>query len=166
MSQDSEPITYDSTDPDAVWDGEHAWDEEINPNPINIMADIKTSASVEDVLGFCQSTTDMVKGYKTQMVAKGIDPTAMLTLLDPAQTDLSAKNTVQEGLKTQLRDQTPIVDAANDHAYTIASNLCDQVIAAFGKTSEQAQEATNLRKKLHPKSPNAAAKAAKKAQNP
>jgi hypothetical protein len=98
------------------------------------------------------------------MTAKGIDPTAMLAALEPAHTDLSAKNVVQEGLKTQLRDQTPVVEAARDKAYTIASNLCDQVITAFGKTSEQAKEAVNLRKKLRPsRSAVAAAKVAAKA---
>lgn len=44
-------------------------------------------------------------------------------------------------------------------------NLCDQVITAFGKTSEQAKEAVNLRKKLRPsRSAAAAAKAAAKAK--
>ena len=127
------------------------------------MADTKVTYPVEDVLGFCTSTKDMVNTYKTQMTAKGVDPTAMLALMDTAKTDLSAKNAVQENLKTQLRDQTVIVEAARDTAYAKASNLCDQVITAFGRTSEQATEATNLRKKLHPKSPTPAAKAAKPA---
>lgn len=124
-----------------------------NNNPITTMPDIKVSFGVEDVLGYCQSTADMVNGYKPQMVAKGIDPAAMLTALGTAQTDLSAQNNVQEGLKTQLRDQTALVEGARDRAYTIASNLCDQLITAFGRTSEQAKEATNLRKKLRPSKP-------------
>lgn len=159
LARVSQPLTYDSDDPLAVWDGPYLWDEEININTNTTMADIKVNYAVEDVLGFSNSTKDMVNTYKTQMIANGIDPTTGLTALDTAQTDLSAQNAVQENLKTQLRDQTVIVDAARDKDYTLASNLCDQIIAAFGKTSEQAQEATNLRKKLHPKS-------AKKAQNP
>jgi hypothetical protein len=161
----SQPLTYDTDDPLAVWDGPYLWDDETTTNTNNTMADINVSFSVEEVLGFCQGTTDMVKGYKTQMVAKGIDPTAQLTLLGTAQTSLSAENVVQEGLKTQLRDQTTVVEASRNKAYTAASNLCDQVVTAFGKTSEQAQEAVNLRKKLRPaRSAAAAAKAAQKAK--
>ena len=129
------------------------------------MPDTKVTYSVEDVLGFCQSTRDMVSTYKTQMIAAGVDPAAQLTLLGTAQTSLSTQNAVQENLKTQLRDQTLLVEPARDKAYTVASNLCDQVITAFGRKSEQAQEATNLRKKLHPKTASAAAKAAKAAAN-
>ena len=143
---------YDA--PNQTYDSGVCYDSPNLPQPpINIMADTKVKYPVEEVLGFCQSTRDMATTYKTQMVTKGIDPTAMLALVETAQTDLSAKNTVQEGLKTQLRDQTLVVEAARDHAYSVAGNLCDQVISAFGRSSEQAQEATNLRKKLHPKSP-------------
>lgn len=160
----SQPLTYDSDDPLAVWDGPYHWDEQLNQNPTTIMADTQVSYPVQDVLGFCASAKDMVNNYKTRMVAAGVDPTAMLTQLDPAQVDLTSKNTVQENLKTQMRNQTPLVDAARDKAYTIASNLCDKVISAFGRTSEEAQEATNLRKKMHPnKTQSAAAKAAKAA---
>jgi hypothetical protein len=125
------------------------------------MPDIKVTYAVEDVLGFCQSTRDMVNTYKTQMAAEGVDPTAQLAQLDTTQTGLSTQNAAQESLKTQLRKQTMVVESARDKAYTVASNLCDQVITAFGKTSEQAQEATNLRKKLHPKTTSTTTQATK-----
>jgi hypothetical protein len=56
------------------------------------------------------------------------------------------------------------VEASCDKAYSYASYVLDQVISAFGRNSEQAQEATNLRKKLHPAKTSAAAKAAKAAK--
>ena len=112
------------------------------------MSDSKKTYPVEAVLGFCKSTKAMVNTYKTAMTAAGVDPTAMLAVLDPAVTSLNTENATQESIKTQLRNQTPVVEAARDKAYSVASNLCDQVITAFGRTSEQAQEATNLRKKL------------------
>lgn len=158
----SQPLTYDSDSPDDIWDGPHLWDEEINSN--TTMPDSKVNYPVADVLGFAQSTQDMTTNYKTQMVAAGIDPTTTLAKLAAAQTDLSAQNDVQEKLKTQLREQTAVVEAARDKTYTLASNLCDQVISAFGRASERATEATNLRKKLHPKTLSAAAKAAKAAK--
>lgn len=166
----SQPLIYDSDDPDDIWDGDYTWDEEIDPNKTMLEIPItNVTYPEEDVLGLCQDTTELVNSYKTKMIANGTDPTAALALLAPAQSDLSAQNKVQEGIKTQLRDQTPIVEAARDKAYSYSSYLIDQVISAFGRNSEQAKEATNLRKKLHPARTNAAAKAtkaAKQAQNP
>ena len=114
------------------------------------MPETKVTYVVEDVLGFCQSTKAMVNTYKTEMVAAGVDPTAALAQLETAHSSLNAENAVQENLKTQLRNQTPIVESARNIAYGKASNLCDMVLTAFGRTSEQAKEATNLRKGLRP----------------
>lgn len=114
------------------------------------MPETKVTYPVEDVMGFCQSTKAMVNTYKTAMIAAGVDPTAALAALDPAVATLNAENAVQENIKTELRKQTPIVEAARNAAYGKASNLCDMVLTAFGRTSEQAKEATNLRKALHP----------------
>ena len=114
------------------------------------MPETKVTYVVEDVLGFCQSVKAMASTYKTEMIAAGVDPTAALTQLDTAHSSLNAENAVQENLKTQLRNQTPVVESARNVAYGTASNVCDMVLTAFGRTSEQAKEATNLRKGLRP----------------
>ena len=114
------------------------------------MPETKVTYPVEEVLGFCQSTKAMVNTYKTEMIAAGVDPTAALAQLDTAHSSLHAEHAVQENLKTPLRTQTPVVESARNAAYGKASNICDMVITAFGRTSEQAKEATNLRKALHP----------------
>jgi hypothetical protein len=92
----------------------------------------------------------MLTKYKTQMIAAKVDPTDLIAKLDPEAKTLSAANDVQEGLKTQLKDQTQVVNAAALAAYTDCSNACDMVITAFGRGSSQAQEATNLRKNVRP----------------
>ncbi len=57
------------------------------------------------------------------------------------------------GHQNPIARPTPIMEATPDKAYSYASYVLDQVISAFGQNSEQAKEATNLRKKLHPAGP-------------
>lgn len=143
----SQPLTWSKAwcwnAPGLGWNG-------LAPETKPVMPEIKVTYPVEEVLGFCQSVTAMVNTYKTEMIAAGVDPTAGLAALDPAVTTLNAQNAVQENIKTQLRNQTPVVEAARNEAYGKASNLCDLLISAFGRTSQQAKEATNLRKSLRP----------------
>lgn len=162
----SQDLTYDSDDADAVWDSEvYTWDDEINDNSNNTMEIPITNVTypVPEVIGFCQDTVELVNTYKTKMVANGNDPTAALALLAPAQTDLATQNGIEQGIKTQLRTQTPITEASRDKAYSYSSYLVDQVVSAFGRNSEIAQEAINLRKKLRPARVSKAAQAAKSA---
>jgi uncharacterized protein (DUF1501 family) len=105
---------------------------------------------VNEVLGFSVSAKQMLTNYKTQMVAAGVDPTNLITRLGTGHDTLAVENDKQENLKTQLRDQTTVVDAAKADAYADSSNACDMVITAFGRNSQQAQEAMNLRKSVRP----------------
>jgi hypothetical protein len=107
---------------------------------------------VTEVLGFCDATIAMLNTHKTEMIAAGVDPTALITAIGATRDTLNTQNTAQEVIKTQLRNQTIVVDAANAAAYHKASNGCDRVIDAYGNTSEQAKEARNLRKGLQHKS--------------
>jgi hypothetical protein len=108
----------------------------------------------------------MLTNYKTQMVTAGVDPTNLITKLGTEHDDLAVENDKQESLKTQLRNQTAVVDAAKTLAYNDGSNACDMVITAFGRSSEQAQEAINLRKSVRPDTRQAAAKANKAKTTP
>jgi hypothetical protein len=116
---------------------------------------------VNEVLGFSVSAKQMLTNYKTQMVAAGVDPTNLITRLGTGHDSLALENDKQESLKTQLRDQTSTVDRAKADAYADSSKACDMIISAFGRISEQAQEATNLRKSVRPDTRKAANSAAK-----
>jgi transposase-like protein len=113
------------------------------------MADKNVTYPVTEVLGFCDATVAMLNNRKTAMTALGVDPTTLITTIGTNRDTLNTQNTTQEVMKTALRDQTAVVDAAKATAYAKASNACDKVIDAFGSTSEQAKEARNLRKALH-----------------
>ena len=130
------------------------------------MAETKTTYPVNEVLGFSAGVKQMLTNYKTQMVAAGIDPTNLITRLGTDHDSLAVENDKQENLKTQEREQTKVVEAANTTAYTDGSNGCDMVITAFGRNSEQAQEAINLRKSVRPDTRAAAAKANKAKTTP
>jgi hypothetical protein len=100
------------------------------------------------------------------MVAAGVDPTALIAKLGTDTDSLSQVNDKQEGLKTQEREQTTVVEGVKTTTYNDGSKACDMVITAFGRNSEEAQEAINLRKSVRPVSRSAAAKAAKAKTTP
>ena len=119
--------------------------QDLLPKPMSAK---KVSYSVTDVMGFCDGIIALLNTHKTAMVAKGVDPTANITTIGTNRDSLNTENTKQETYKTQLHDQTALVDQVNATAYTVASNGADQVIAAFGSTSQVAKEARALRKSL------------------
>ena len=117
------------------------------------MATRTTTYPVNEVLGFCDGTKQMLETYKPDMIAAGVDPTALIAQLGPLHTTLNTENIKQEGIKTELRTQTEVVEAAKGDAYTTASRGIDMVISAFGRTSQQAKEAVALRKSVRPEPP-------------
>lgn len=112
------------------------------------MAESKNTYSVESVLGFGSSVMAMLSTNKTVMTAKDEDPTARIARLGPLGEQLTVENAKQEKMKTDLREQTTTVERLKGEYYSLASGGCDKVLVAFGRGSEQAKEATNLRKKL------------------
>lgn len=114
------------------------------------MAAKNVTFPVNEVLGMCAGAQQMLTDYKTDMTAAGVDPTALITKLGTDHDTLAVENDKQENLKTQERAQTAVVENVKGQAYADASNACDMVIAAFGKTSPQAREAMNLRKSVRP----------------
>jgi hypothetical protein len=122
--------------------------------PHKKMAETKTSYPVNEVLGFSAGVKQMLANYKAQMITAKVDPSDIIAKLGPNTDALALENGKQETLKTQLRDQTKLVEGLNTTAYADASQGCDLVIAAFGKRSEQAAEATRLRKGVRPVSRN------------
>jgi hypothetical protein len=131
-----------------------------------IVNDPTVTYPVNEVIGFGSGTKQMLTKYQTQMVAAGVDPTALIAKLGTDTDSLSQENDKQEGLKTQEREQTTVVEGVKTTTYNDGSKACDMVITAFGRNSEEAQEAINLRKSVRPVSRSAAAKAAKAKTTP
>ena len=118
-----------------------------DPPPLT-MATKKVTYPVTEIMGFCDAVVAMLNEHKTAMIAEDVDPTDLITAIGTEKTSLNTVNTQQEAAKTVLRTKTIAVDAAKITAYNKASKGCDQLIAAFGRTSEEAKEAINLRKGL------------------
>ena len=68
-----------------------------------------------------------------------------MTALDTQADALTQLNEEQEALKTTLKLKTEACCEARDTLVVAASSACDMLIAAFGRTSPQGQEATKLR---------------------
>ena len=134
--------------------------DEPQPSPKK-MDNTPVTYPVNEVLGMAASAKQMLTNYKTQMIAAKVDPTDLIATLGTDHDTLAVENDKQEGLKTQLRDQTTTVEGVKADTYAHSSKACDMIITAFGRNSEQAQEAMNLRKSVRP-SPHKTASAAAK----
>jgi len=104
---------------------------------------------VDAALGYAQQAAALLTNYKTAMIAKGVDPTASIADLTAKAASLTTKNENQEATKTLLRQQTEDVNATKDDLEKVASAACDMILAAYGRTSEEAKEATRLRNSIY-----------------
>ena len=140
-------------DKGAKYDGTAHYDESDPPvpPPMPDMSEIPESSvsySVETVTGFMSSTKGMLTQNKAAMILKDEDPTSRIASLTSIADQIEVENAKQEKMKTDLRAQTALVDSLKGKGYNVASGGCDKVIVAFGRGSQQAKEATNLRKSL------------------
>jgi hypothetical protein len=142
-------MTPNYDDPQVFYDDPHVRYDVTTPSPKRMSSNNKTYP-VNEVLGFMSGSQQMLNDKKTAMIAAGVDPTALITGLDTKHDSLNTKNIAQEAIKTQLRTQTELVDAEKTDGYDLASQACDMVISAFGRTSQEAAEATALRKSVRP----------------
>ena len=92
----------------------------------------------------------MLTNLKTDMITKGVDPTAVIGLIGPAHAGLTTENIKQEGMKTALKTQIEVVETSKGALYTLSSRSIDMIISAYGRTSLQAKEASALRKSVRP----------------
>ncbi len=99
------------------------------------MPTTKKTYPVNEVLGFMSGSQQMLNDKKTAMIAAGVDPTTLITNLGTKHDRLNTENSTQEALKTQLRTQTETVEDEKTEGYDLASQACDMVISAFGRTS-------------------------------
>lgn len=104
---------------------------------------------VESALGYAQQAGALLTNYKAAMITKGVDPTATIADLTAKGATLTTKNETQEATKTLLRQQTEDVNATKDDLEKVASAACDMILAAYGRTSEEAKEATRLRNSIY-----------------
>ncbi len=142
-------MTPNYDDPQVFYDDPQVHYDAITPSPKK-MSSKKTTYPVNEVLGMMSGSKQMLTDKKTAMTAKGVDPTALIASLGTKHDSLNTKNIAQEALKTQLRNQTELVEAEKTEGYDLASQACDMVISAFSRTSEEAAEATALRKSVRP----------------
>lgn len=107
-----------------------------------------TTAPVDQLAGVGQQVKGILNAYKTDMVAKGIDPTALLAGVDAKIAAMNDKNQEQEAARTAWKECTDELAPLKDDVYAVIAQGCDMVITAFGRTSPRGQEATALRKQI------------------
>ena len=142
-------MTPNYDDPQVFYDDPLVHYDAPTPAPPKMSTPRKTYP-VNEVLGFLSGAKQMLTDKKTDMTAKGVDPTALIASLGTRHDDLNTKNIAQEALKTQLRIQTELVESEKTTAYNLASQACDMVLSAYSRVSEEAAEAMALRKSVRP----------------
>jgi len=107
--------------------------------------------SVAVTAGFMLEVADYLEKYKDPLLAQKLDVADDILTLRANAKELTKQNGIQEGFKTQLTDQTVVVENLNDTGYNGASSLLDSAIGKLGKRTTQAKEGGQLRSKLHGK---------------
>jgi hypothetical protein len=107
------------------------------------------SYPVTTTTGFMLGVADFLDKYKVQLIAKKLDPTDDIAKLRTDAAELTRQNGVQEGLKTDLKNQTALVEDLNGTGYGDASTLLDAAIGKIGKTTTEGKEGGQLRSKLN-----------------
>lgn len=110
---------------------------------------------IDDVIGFAKELVAFLNKYKTQLIAKGYDPTAIIAEINSDAENLATENATQESLKTQLKNQTVVVETKRDALYNKISTTLDAAAGLLGKTTPEGKEGLAIRARLRgiPSSP-------------
>ena len=109
------------------------------------------SYPVTTTTGFMLAVADYLDKYKVQLIAKKLDPTDDIAKLRDDAAELTRQNGVQEGLKTDLKNQTATVEQLNGDGYGDASTMLDSAIGKIGKTTTEGKQGAELRVQLRGK---------------
>ena len=82
------------------------------------------------------------------LTAAGLNVTNIGSELNSKKSDLIAKNDTQSNLKTQLKNQTALTDAATTALYNTFSSRLDAVCGVVGKTTNFGKQVAQLRSDL------------------
>ena len=115
---------------------------------------------VELAVSYAQESSALLGKYQVDMTAQGVNPTAIMASITTKVPELIALNAEQENLKTQLRAKTEAVGTLKDEVEKLASTACDKILATYGRTSNEAKEATQLRTRVTSPAAHRAAKPA------
>ena len=81
------------------------------------------SIPIDDAVGFGAEVQAFLNKYKTQLIAKGFDPTTVIGQIEADEADLLTENQNQESFKTQRSNQTVVVELAPGRAVTSSAEL-------------------------------------------
>jgi len=108
---------------------------------------------IDDVIGFAQEVRAFLNKYKTQLIAKGYDPTAIIAEINTDAESLATENATQESLKTQLKNQTIVVETKRDNLYNKISTTLEAAVGLLGKTTPEGKEGLLIRSTLRGEPP-------------
>ena len=98
-----------------------------------------------ETLGFIQTLSQYLTANQAGLLAKGLTVGPWIAELETLKQELLVKDGEQEALKTQLKNKTAEVTAAEDAVYRIGSTRLDTIIALVGKTTEEGKQVARIR---------------------
>ncbi len=102
-----------------------------------------------DRLDVTEDVADWFEKHAVELRKMGIDPEFWKTNLRSSITAARTANTIQEGMKAQLKDQTVTVNKTDRYMYVLGSSAIDVLSGTYGKDSPQAAQIRRFRSKLH-----------------
>ncbi len=108
-----------------------------------------------ETLGFIQKLNQYLTANQALLQGKGLNVGPWVTELEGMSQAMVVSDGEQEALKTQLKNKSAEVAAAQDTVYRTGSTRLDTIIAILGKTSEEGKAVAKLRSDVR-QGPNAA----------
>lgn len=101
-----------------------------------------------DLIGFTTQVKEFLNKYKAPLIAKNYDPTNDMADLGTKCGTFSTEDQKQESMKTDLKNQTNLVNGLGNDLYDLTSSTLDAAIGKLGKTTPEGKEGARIRSNL------------------
>jgi len=128
---------------------ESFFDEEVTGAPANARRHMAGETySNEKLTGAGNQLKTLLVGRKAEMIAKKLDPSDIIDGIVAGGPPIDEQDRVQEDAKMKWQAETTTLNGLKNNYYATFSKGVDMVIAAYGRGSLEAKEATRIRKEL------------------
>jgi len=100
------------------------------------------------VIGFSEDVCEACQKMRTTLQKAGVDPDRLIAPVQKLQEQTLARNAEQEELKRKTKESTVGYEASLQELYIVSSGVLDTMMAAAGKTSDDARNLQRLRSRI------------------
>ena len=100
------------------------------------------------VIGFSEDVCEACAKVRTTLKEAGVDADKLIAHVRKLQEQTLARNAAQEELKRKAKESTVGYEASLQELYIVSSGVLDTMMAAAGKTSNDAKNLQRLRSRI------------------